>query len=456
MAWRAEWPWFAAPLTLCVALGLLAGVSPPLAVAAAAGAAFAVLLTADLTLGLALFTIVAFAESAPAIAGSDVTIVKILGGLLALSWIATVATGRAGDRVFPSRHPGITAAMLVLIAWIVVGVGWAENGAAAGTDLQRFALNMLLVPIVFTAVRERQDLILIVAVCVAGAVLAAIVGIGTAADEGGLTRISGVAGTANELASLLVTGLLLAGGLALGLRRMPLARSAALAAMGVCLIGLFLTASRAGLVALIVALIAAIFLSGRWRVGALVVAVTIGLALTGYFAFVAPEPARERVTTLGDGTGRTDIWTVAWRMVEANPVTGVGAGNFKTSSIHYLIEPGTIRRDDFIIDTPQVAHNSYLHVLAELGIPGLALFVAIIVACLSCAWRAARRFAAAGDSVLETLARAIVLALIALLVADFFASDHLNKELWLLLGLGPALLAISQETLRARQASHAL
>jgi O-antigen ligase len=346
--------------------------------------------------------------------------------------------------------------MLLLLAWIVVSIGWAENTAAARTDLQRFALNMILLMIVFTAVRERKHVILIVAVCVAGAVLAALVGIVTAADEAGLTRISGVTGTANELASLLVTGLLLAGGLAIGLRRVPLARIAALAAMAICLIGLFLTASRAGLLALVAALIGAMFLAGRWRIGAVVVAVTLGLVMTGYFSFVAPEPVRERVTTVGDGTGRTDIWTIAWRMVDDKPATGVGAGNFTTSSIHYLIEPGTIRRDDFILDTPQVAHNSYLHVLAELGIPGLALFLAIIGACLSCAWRAARRFAAADDPVLDALARAVVLALLALLVADFFASDHLNKELWLLLGLGPALLAIAEETSRARRTSLSL
>jgi O-antigen ligase len=198
------------------------------------------------------------------------------------------------------------------------------------------------------------------------------------------------------------------------------------------------------------------FLAGRWRVGAVVVALSIGLLLTGYFSFAAPEPARERVTTIGDGTGRTDIWTVAWRMVEDRPVTGVGAGNFRTSSIHYLIEPGLIRRDDFIVDRPQVAHNSYLHVLAELGVPGLALFLTILAVCLSCAWRAARLFARRNDAVLESLSRAVVLALLALFVADFFASDHLNKELWLLLGLGPALLAIARDSARADQPSPVL
>jgi hypothetical protein len=31
-----------------------------------------------------------------------------------------------------------------------------------------------------------------------------------------------------------------------------------------------------------------------------------------------------------------------------------------------------------------------------------------------------------------------------LLLADMFASDQLNKGLWLLLGLGPAMLAIAR------------
>ena len=170
----------------------------------------------------------------------------------------------------------------------------------------------------------------------------------------------------------------------------------------------------------------------------------VGLTVVGYFAFGASEEARERVTTFGSGTGRTDIWTVGWRMVEADPLRGVGVGNFQTSSIHYLLEPGAILRDDFILDRPQVAHNAYLHVLAETGVPGLLLYLGLLGAGTLAAWRAANRFARRGDELMESCARAVVVALAALFVADFFVSEQLSKTLWLLLGLGPALLAISR------------
>ena len=42
------------------------------------------------------------------------------------------------------------------------------------------------------------------------------------------------------------------------------------------------------------------------------------------------------------------------------------------------------------------------------------------------------------------LATAIVVSLIGLLAADLFASEQYARDLWLLLGLGPALLAIAK------------
>jgi O-antigen ligase len=166
--------------------------------------------------------------------------------------------------------------------------------------------------------------------------------------------------------------------------------------------------------------------------------------VVGYFAYAASDEARERVTTIGSGTGRTDIWTVGWRMVEAQPLQGVGVGNFQTSSVHYLLEPGAILRDDFIVDRPQVAHNMYLHVLAETGIPGLVLFLGLLGAGTLAAWRASNQFAQRQDVLMESCSRVVVVALVALFVADFFVSEQLSKSLWLLVGLGPALLAISR------------
>jgi O-antigen ligase len=150
------------------------------------------------------------------------------------------------------------------------------------------------------------------------------------------------------------------------------------------------------------------------------------------------------VTTVQGGTGRTDVWTVGWRMVEHDPWRGVGAGNFANSSIHFLLRPGSIKRTDFIVDTPKVAHNMYLEVLAELGIPGLALFLAILGFSLLCIVRAARSFKRSGDVTLEILSRAIFVALVGILASDFFGSREYSKQLWLLLSLGPAILAMAQ------------
>jgi O-antigen ligase len=170
----------------------------------------------------------------------------------------------------------------------------------------------------------------------------------------------------------------------------------------------------------------------------------VTITTVAYFSFVATDEVRHRVTTFGSGTGRTDIWTIAGRMVQDQPVTGVGVGNFQTASIHYLLQPGAILRDEFIVDRPQITHNSYLNVLAETGAVGLVLFCVILAAGFIACWRAADEFRKRGDPFLEACARAVSLALIALFVADVFASDQLNKELWVLLGLGPALLAIAR------------
>jgi O-antigen ligase len=144
------------------------------------------------------------------------------------------------------------------------------------------------------------------------------------------------------------------------------------------------------------------------------------------------------------GSGRTDIWRVGWRMVEANPIVGVGAGNFANTSVHYLLEPGAILRDDYIVDTPKVAHNMYLEILAELGLVGFALFLAVLGYALYCALAAVRRFVATGDRQMEIVSRALFIALIGLLVSDFFGSRQFSKQLWLLMSIAPALLAISR------------
>ena len=125
-------------------------------------------------------------------------------------------------------------------------------------------------------------------------------------------------------------------------------------------------------------------------------------------------------------------------------MTGVGAGNFSRSAKHYVLQPGALFRTDVVIFNPSVTHNTYIQIGAELGLVGLGLFVAIVGFSLAAALQAAKNFRSRGDPGGEVLARCLAIGLVGILVADTFISQMYNKQLWLLLGLGPAMLAISR------------
>ena len=190
----------------------------------------------------------------------------------------------------------------------------------------------------------------------------------------------------------------------------------------------------------------------RHRAKAAVFALAFLVTIVGYFAVFASSAQVDRITTADGGAGRTDIWKVGWRMFEANPVIGVGSGNFQVSSIHYLlVKPGAIERDEFIVDQPSVAHNLYLEMVSETGIVGLTLFIVIVGFCLASAARAARRFEQNGEDGLAWVARAVVVGLVSSLAADFFLSAQFSKQLWLLLSLGPAMEAVSMARAKASE-----
>jgi O-antigen ligase len=432
------WP---ALVAAAAAFGWLAATRPAFAVAAAVGLALMALVALDLTIGLCVFTFVSFIDVLPG--GPAFSFAKVLGVLLALSWLATIATRENRARDFFSEHPGAVYLLGLFLAWATVSMLWAQHESEAATAASRYGLNLLLFPIVYTALRKREYAGWVAWTFVAGALFTTAFGFvfPQPTEEG---RLTGAIGEANELASVLVAAFAVAAGLALASKRSSSVRLAALAAAALCLGGVFFSSSRAGLLALALVLVASVFVAGRWRGRAALVTLIAALGAVVYFSAFASPLAREHVTRVGGGTGRADLWTIAWRMTEDKPVTGVGAGNFQLVSPQYLLQPGAIARDDFVLDQPKQTHNIYLQVLAELGFPGLLLFGSIIGFSLSCTAAAARRFRALGDTHLETLSWAFLLAALGVLAADFFQSEQFSKQLWLLLALGPALLGLAR------------
>jgi O-antigen ligase len=435
-------------------MGVLAGVNPALAVGLTVGLVLLVIAMANLTAGICLLAFLTFLDTIlPADAQGALSVSKLVGLVLVLSWFALITAGDPERREQIFSPPAFVFLLISFVGWAAVSAVWAEDSGAAIDATTRYLPNAMLFLIVFAGVRTREQLLWVVGSLVVGAVVAAVYGMvaGPPPDDPGRVAI----GNANETAASLVAGGTLAAALVFALRGKPVLRLLTTIAVPLCVFAVFLTLSRGGLVALGASLIAAIVVAGRRRGLVLGLAAAAVLATVIYFGAFAPAEARDRVLELQGGTGRTDIWTVGWRMVEDQPLLGVGAGNFPVASIHYLLEPGSLLRTDFIVDNPKVAHNTYLNVLAELGVVGLALFLAVIAFPLGWAARAVAFAARAGDRQLEVLARAMVVVIVGLLAADFFGSRQYSKQLWLLLGLCPVLLQLSRAELASRRAEAA-
>jgi O-antigen ligase len=432
--------------------GAVSGFDPRIAVGLTVGLAFAAVVFVDLFAGFVVMVLFAFLEVLSVLGG--VSLAKTAGALLVLAWLAAMTTGGRRARNFFVERPGLSYLLLAFVGLNAVSLAWAQNLGVGVSSVTRYALNAALLPIAYTAVDDRRDAVRILATVVAGGAIAAVSGILTAPDASADTyaRAAGTVGDPNELAAALVVGLALAAAFAGNRAFARPWRIVSLTIAVLCLLGILLSLSRGGLIGVVALVVMGLLVGGRWRKQLLAGALALAVAAVGYFAFVASLPATERVLNVSGGTGRLDLWTVATRMIDANPLTGVGSGQFQVASIHYLLRPGALQRGDLIISTPKVAHNTYLEVITEIGIPGGILFVAIALFCFGCACAAIRRFEQIGDERMEILTRGFVAGLGAYFVTILFISENVSKLLWTLLALGPAMLAVATAAQREREA----
>jgi O-antigen ligase len=318
------------------------------------------------------------------------------------------------------------------------------SSGTAVSSTYRFLLDVLLFPIVFGAIRRREHAVWIIGAFVLGAVVSALIGLLQSSGA----RLAGGIGDSDGEAALLVAAMTLDAGLIATLPRGSALRSIAIVGALIMGVGLIDTGSRGGLVALGVVLVAAVLLGGRWRGRAAGVVLLIAVLAPFYLFALAPSAAVQHLSS-SSSTGRTDLWKVGLKMWEANPLGGVGSGNFAVAAVHYVQTAGPLSRADLIVDVPHAAHNTYLEIIDELGVPGLVAFLTIALASIASALRAARLYERAGDTRFELLSRSLALAVIALLTSDIFITNEYEHLLWLLLALPPALLAVARADTRA-------
>jgi len=85
------------------------------------------------------------------------------------------------------------------------------------------------------------------------------------------------------------------------------------------------------------------------------------------------------------------------------------------------------------------AHNIYFEWLAELGIGGISLLLAMIYFGLSSARRAAKYFKAQGNQVMERLSHAALLNQVLMAIYGMLYSVFATKLFWLVLAMGYAM-----------------
>ena len=126
----------------------------------------------------------------------------------------------------------------------------------------------------------------------------------------------------------------------------------------------------------------------------------------------------------GDLNERGTVWAEAARIIHEHPLLGIGAGAFREAAV----------------GANKVGHNFVLSLLAEVGIVGFGLFMAVLVTALLPIRR------------LDPLLRRMWLALFsAWLLAALLHNWEYRKQTWLFIGLVAACGALPPRHRRSDQ-----
>jgi O-antigen ligase len=206
----------------------------------------------------------------------------------------------------------------------------------------------------------------------------------------------------------------------------------------VCLVltnlAITLCASRGGFLGLTAAALVLVWSSKR-RVRNLILMSALVLPLS----LALPISPLHRLLNPNQDYGSTRFHLEAWKaglhMIEAHPIAGIGLGNFKLLMPSYMT-PGT----HIVVDT--VAHNMFIEVAAELGLPALLIFLSMFWFTYRTLGKL-RRFPQIHPLIRET-ASALRAGLVGFAVAGSFISAEYQKTSWMGFALMFCLLPLAQ------------
>jgi O-antigen ligase len=418
-------------------IGGLLAYDPVIGIAALFALLYGALAMLNLPLAVGFWVPLFFLEGLP-----GTQILPEAGALaIVVAWAGQVGADHSWERLQLRLRGRIYFLLLVFLLWLALSMIWAEEPGEGMSLLVSTIEAATFFVLISTALSSTSHLRWVAIGFVTGAMISTLIGIAgfPGTEQGG--RMQGASGDPNYFAAQVLAATAITAALAATTRHV-IARFWLVVALVPFAYGLVASQSRGGFIAAVAMAVAALILFKRRRVQ--VLAATLALAAL-FSVWLAADPAAlTRLTTNTDrGAGREDLWTVGWRVAADQPVEGVGLNNFGVVSRSYTREPGTLA-DVKQIERGQPVHNAYLSFLAETGIIGLALYLALAVVAVRAGARAASRFDLTGDGAAATLTRAIVVALVGMMSAAFFLPNGGDKRIFALMALAVAALAVAE------------
>ena len=377
-----------------------------------------------------------------------------LVGLYASWFIAALATRNVRQRA--RLH--VNRPLTLYLAFVTLSLFVAQDISLSLFELFLFLQLYLVYLYVANTVRNRQDILFVVSVLLVGGLLESIVIVVLrftnvestvlgpvhifieSNGKRGWMRIGGTTGVPNIAGAYL--SILLA--LAAGLLFSNLGRAykwLAVALLGLGEVALIFTFSRGAWIALFVAVGALGVVVWRQRTLSFRVPIAIfSILMFLYFPFSDAISARLFGDDNGSAESRIPLVNLASRIIEDNPILGVGSNNFTVAMERYLT-PEFRNGRAFLF----AVHNKYLLVWAETGIGGLLAFLAFLAGSLRTGWQCWK----VQDPLLSPLALGLTAGIAGHMVhltVDHFRSRPTQQLLWLIAGLLVAMYRICTDS----------
>ena len=363
------------------------------------------------------------------------TIEKYIGAVCFLYAVFHAAVRRRAPRLFST-----TQARAYLIFFLLAAASWLALGRAltATTMLEVYGSHLLFLVTTVALIDSLPRLrwALVTAVGAMGLVSLYVVRDWQVASAiyGASYRPGYVAGDANFFTASVLLCVPVALLLLWNERAVPV-KIFCLVSLLVTLAAITLAASRGGFLGLVVTMGWLLWRS-RTRLRSLVL---VG-AVFGLLLAISPLSPVARI--LHPDYSDTDsvrihlaLWRAGLRIVRDHPLSGIGVGQFKAAVGQYSSEK----------DLSLLAHNTYLEIAAEMGLPGLGLFLVIFGFSFRSLTRVRRAAERAGPPLLRIAATGIQAGLAGFGVAAFFVSAEFLRMFWFMLFLSICLLALQQE-----------